>query len=248
MPRRCDWRVLRQVPPVYTLQAKGALAGTRGPARLYASCSELRSAKRQEMRYTLRSSIVAGLVLAGLSLPTPAHADAWVSGFVGTLFGGTTGTELSEAVANGSDTTYGFSVGSMGNGVLGAEFDLGHTPRFFGEDSSVETSSLTTAQGSLILGIPIGGQTGPGIRPYGVFGVGMIRRVAEFRSFLDDISTSDFGYNVGFGVMGFISDVFGIRADYRYFRNFQKDDERTFPIDLGTFDFSRATVGVVLRF
>ena len=124
----------------------------------------------------------------------------------------------------------------MGGGVLGAEFDLGYTPKFFGSDGTVTGSRLTTAHGSLMLGIPVGGQTGGGIRPYGVVGVGLISRRTEFSQTLSDITTNDFGYNVGAGVMAFFGDTFGLRGEYRYFRNFEKDDEGLFP-DAGTFSF-----------
>ena len=200
------------------------------------------------MTVGLRSSLVAGLIAAAVSLPAPAFADAWVSAFVGKVFGGSTGKGLSEAVENSSDTTYGLSIGGMGNGIIGGEFDFGYTPKFFGEGGSVGASSVTTAHGSLLLGIPVGGQTGAGIRPYGVVGVGMIRRQVDFSEFFTNISTSDFGYNVGFGVMGFFNNVFGIRGEYKYFRNFEKDDEGSFPLELGTFNFSRGTIGVVFRF
>ncbi len=179
--------------------------------------------------------------------PTQADADTWISGFVGGLFGGSTGDSFRDSIENTSEATYGFSVGGMGGGVFGAEFDLGYTPKFFGTDGSVTSSRLTTAHGSLMLGIPVGGQTGGGIRPYGVAGVGLISRRAEFSQTLSDISTNDFGYNVGVGVMAFFNNTLGVRGEYRYFRNFQKDDDGLFP-DAGTFSFSRATAGVVFRF
>ena len=82
------------------------------------------------------------------------------------------------------------------------EFDFAYTPKFFGADAAVDTSNVTTAHGSVLIGIPIGGQTGGGIRPYGVVGLGMIRRQVDFLDFFDNISTSDFGYNVGLGSWG----------------------------------------------
>jgi opacity protein-like surface antigen len=138
--------------------------------------------------------------------------------------------------------TYGFNIGGMSGGVVGAEFDFGYTPNFFGSDSGVQKSGVMTIMGSLIAGIPVGGQSGPGIRPYGIFGIGLIRRKIEFSEALDDISSNDFGYNVGGGIMGFFTNVFGVRGEYRYLRRFKSDD-------LGrTFNFSRATLGIILRF
>ncbi len=170
----------------------------------------------------------AMFVVAMTMLPAQAFADAWVSAYLGSVFGGATGEGLSEAVENNSNTTYGVNLGGMGSGIFGGEFDLGYTPKFFGADGAVDSSSVMTVHGSVLLGVPIGGQS--------------------FRDFFDNISTSDFGYNVGFGVMGFFGDTFGLRGEYRYFRNFQKDDGGVLSLAPGTFHFSRATVGVVLRF
>ncbi len=193
--------------------------------------------------------LVAGMfVITVTMLPTQASADAWFSAYLGSVFGGSTGEGLTEAVENSANRTYGVNVGGMGNGIIGGEFDFAYTPKFFGADAAVDTSNVMTAHGSVLLGIPIGGQTGGGIRPYGVVGLGMIRRQVDFLDFFDNISTSDFGYNVGFGVMGFLGDVFGLRGEYRYFRNFQKDDGSVIPLSPGTFHFSRATAGIVLRF
>ena len=194
-----------------------------------------------------RGLSIAVVTVALMLLPHQANADTWISGFVGALFGGSTGDSFREAIENTSEATYGFSVGGMGGGVFGAEFDLAYTPKFFGSDGAVATSRLTTAHGSLILGIPVGGQTGGGVRPYGVVGMGLISRRAEFGQTLSDISTNDFGYNLGVGVMAFFNDTVGVRGEYRYFRNFQRDAENLFP-DVGTFSFSRATAGMVFRF
>ena len=191
-----------------------------------------------------RSGLWVVALLVGLSLifPSEAHADGWVSGFIGNAFGGSGGGGLSEALKNRDTLTYGFNIGGMSGGVFGAEFDFGYTPNFFGKDSGVQKSGVMTIMGSLIAGIPVGGQSGAGIRPYGFFGVGLLRRKIEFSEVFDDISSNDFGYNVGGGIMGFFTTVLGVRGEYRYFRRFKSDD-------LGRkFDFSRASIGIVLRF
>ena len=115
-----------------------------------------------------------------------------------------------------------------------------------GDDSG---GNLVTLMPSLVLGIPVGGQRGPGIRPFVLAGAGLVRRNFGNDS-LVSVSQNDFAYSLGGGVMGFFSDHFGIRGDIRYFRNFQVDDLRLggFDFERGTFDFSRATGGVVFRF
>ena len=64
-------------------------------------------------------------------------------------------------------------------------------------------------------------------------------------------SENDFGYTLGGGLNIYFNDTVGIRGDYRYFRNFTVDDFVDFvelEVDRGTFDFSRASVGVLFRF
>jgi opacity protein-like surface antigen len=199
-----------------------------------------------EKRYSAFRILPA--LLAVVLVPAVVSADGWVSGFVGTVFGGDAGGNFSQAVENQSKTSYGFTVGGMGGGIFGAEFDLGYTPKFFGSDSVVSSSGVLTATGNILLGVPIGGQSGPGIRPYGTIGIGLLRRNIEFRDALATIDSNDFGYTLGGGVMGFFSNNFGIRGDYRYYRNFKKDEQGFLGFDTGTFNFSRASVGIVIRF
>lgn len=194
-----------------------------------------------------RMLITIGIALLGLSAATETFADTWIIAYAGKMAEGSTVNELLEPADNDSNMTYGLGIGSMINGIFGGELDVGHAPNVFGIDSLGAVSRVTTVQGSLLLGIPIGGETGLGFRPYAVTGIGMVRRHIEFNDFFDDITTSDFGYNVGVGVMGFITNVIGIRGEFRHFRNFQKSDG-LFPLDEGTFSFSRGTVGVVFRF
>jgi len=192
--------------------------------------------------------VTVWLVGVLLFLPFEALADGWVSGFVGRAYGGVTDLEFSEAVKNRETWTYGFNTGAMGGGVFGAELDFGYTPKFFGSSGAVDKSGVMTIMGSLVAGIPVGGQYGAGVRPYAFFGVGLIRRNLEFVEILDDVSTNDFGYNLGGGIMGFFNRTVGIRGEYRYFRNFKKDDIGSGLSERSPFDFSRASLGIVLRF
>jgi len=132
--------------------------------------------------------------------------------------------------------------------------DLGFTPNFFEDtagdgDFAFGDSNVTTLMGNLILGVPIGGQHGAGIRPYVSGGVGLMRSRAEGGDFFDDLDTNDFGMNIGAGMHGFFTDSVGIRGDVRYLRSLQDnepDDE--FDLALSDFNFWRATVGVTFRF
>lgn len=139
----------------------------------------------------------------------------------------------------------------MGAGIIGVEEDFMYSPNFFGEGgTNVSSSRVVTLMTNLVVGIPVGGQVGPGIRPYVSGGVGLISQRIEAVSDLVDFDETDFGYDLGGGVMGFFSDHAGVRAEIRYFRNIRKtnDEDTIFDVEPGTFNFGRATVGFVLRF
>ena len=194
------------------------------------------------------SMTIAALALA--IAPSAAYADGYFVPFIGANFGGNVGKPLSETVDERNRMTWGFGVGGMAGGIFGAEFDFGYTHNFYASDGAVVTkSNLITAMPALVIGIPIGGQTGGGVRPYVLAGAGLLRRDLDFNT-LDSISENDWGYTLGGGVMGYFSDHVGLRGDLRYFRNFKADIIEATDIDFerGTFNFGRASIGVLFRF
>ena len=199
----------------------------------------------------MRTSLLAVACLAMVVfVPGAARADGYVSPLIGANFGGSVGTPLNVAARNRSRAAYGAQFGGMGGGIFGAEVDFSYTPNFFTENEGAVTSNnLLAIVPALIVGIPIGGQKGAGVRPYFTAGLGMIRRDFEFQS-LDSLSKSQLAYSLGGGVMGYFTDHFGLRGDLRYFRNFEVDDFGLSNIDFerGTFNFGRASVGAVFRF
>ena len=54
-------------------------------------------------------------------------------------------------------------------------------------------------------------------------------------------------FNLGAGAMRFFNAHVGLRGDVRYFRTINNNDSSIDNLDLGSFDFWRASVGVVLR-
>jgi hypothetical protein len=199
------------------------------------------------MRKRLSISIAA---LALAIAPSAAWADGYFVPFIGANFGGEVGRPLSETVDDRNRMTFGFGVGGMAGGIFGAEFDFGYTHNFYASDGTVVTkSNLITAMPALVIGIPIGGQSGAGIRPYVLAGAGLLRRDLDFNT-LDTVSRNDWGYTLGGGVMGYFSDHVGLRGDLRYFRNFQVDDFDIDDVDFdrGTFNFGRASLGLLFRF
>jgi hypothetical protein len=178
--------------------------------------------------------------------PALARADGFFIPFLGANFGGDSGKELSEAI-DANRLNWGFSLGYMGGGVLGLEGDFGYSPDFFGS-TDLGGSRVMTFMGNMLLGIPIGGQSGFGVRPYGLIGVGLLRSTVEAFEVIE-IDDNQAAWDFGGGVMLLFGPV-GVRADLRYFRSFGDID--FFGLDIleerGKIDFARASAGFVVRF
>lgn len=194
------------------------------------------------------------VMLAALALvlsPGSARADWLFTPNIGTTFGGD--------AEDREHLTYGASIGWMGAGIVGWEADFQYTPEFFEIDDDdldlIDSSNVLTFMGNVIVGIPVGGQTGAGIRPFGFVGVGLLQTNVDSGSSAFDIDSNEFGFNVGAGVMGFFSDHVGLRGDVRYVRSLtdiegENDDLDFDDIDdlgAGDFDFWRVNFGVVFR-
>ena len=212
------------------------------------------------MRSRLFNGARVALVLIFLGgVTTPASADWLLTPYVGVTFGGTANfgdvgdfeDNLEKRVTFGGPATW------MGAGIIGFEVDFGSTPNFFetttgDDDFDFGDSNVTTLMGNLVIGAPIGGTSGPGVRPYGSGGIGLLRTNISGGDFFDDLNSNELGVNVGGGAHVFFNDNVGIRADIRYFRALQQDndDDDEFFDDLAfeDFDFWRGTIGVTFRF
>ncbi len=195
---------------------------------------------------------LAASAAALLLMPTPARADGFLSPNVGVNFGGEAGRRLADAFKDGSKVTYGVAAGWMGAGIIGLEEDVAFTPNFYGNDpATVSSNRVLTLMTNLIVGVPVGGQAGAGVRPYVSGGIGIISRRIETIGDITNFHESEAGYDLGGGVMGYFSDHAGLRVDLRYFRNFRSSDnanEGLFGVEPGTFNFGKATIGFLLRF
>jgi hypothetical protein len=207
--------------------------------------------------------IATSVILAILVAPAKASADWLFTPFIGTAFNGAFATGFDDSFEDDEFErrfTYGASLGHMGSGVFGFELDFSYSPNFFetigGGDGDGFTfaadSNVTTLMANMVLGAPIGGQSGPGLRPYGVAGIGLLRtKLTGAGDFFDigDVSNNDLGYNIGGGIVGFISDNIGIRGDVRYFRAFNGgEDEDAIDFSLSDFTYWRASLGLTFRF
>jgi opacity protein-like surface antigen len=197
----------------------------------------------------MRSAVVT--LLLAVTAPAVAHADGFITPFAGVNFGGRAGDALANAF-EAKRFDWGVTFAFMSGGIVGLEAEIAHSPDFYGR-TDIGSSSVLTATGNLLIGIPIGGQQGVGFRPYVVGGLGLIR--SQLSDIGDGISDSenDLAWNAGGGAMFFFGDHVGLRADVRYFRTFEAvvfdfvddllDRDRAERVDFG-----RASVGVVFRF
>ena len=143
--------------------------------------------------------------LAAVMVPVHVHADGYVNPWIGA-----NGVNETDA----GHTSFGAIAGYMGAGVFGFEADFGYSPDFLGPNIDDRKNNAFTIMGNAILGIPIGGSHGAGIRPFVSGGVGLMRTSIE-APVLNQIH-NDLGYNLGAGMMGFFNQHLGLRGDVRY--------------------------------
>jgi hypothetical protein len=184
--------------------------------------------------------LLLGFVMACAWAPTEAYADGFFSPFAGV------NTASSTGINKRGD--YGFDAGWMGGGIIGGEIDFGFTPSYFGDSNIIGTNNVWDLMGNVIVGVPVGGQHGAGIRPYVTAGFGLLKQHISAHGVVSEINNNDPGFNIGAGVMGFFGDHIGLRGDLRYFRDVHNNsDSNSLNIDFGGFHYARATIGLVLR-
>jgi hypothetical protein len=208
------------------------------------------------MRSRFFARLMPLAVVGMLGVASPASADWLFTPYLGMNFGGAAKFgDVGDFEDNfEKKAVFGGSLAWMGGGIMGLEFDLGVAPNFFeittgDEDFDFGDSNLTTLMVNLIIGAPIGGQSGAGIRPYVAGGAGLMRSHISPTGIFNDLTKSDLGINAGGGIAAFFSDTFGLRGDIRYFRSLQDNEPEGF-LDLGLSDFHfwRGTIGVTFRF
>jgi len=194
------------------------------------------------MRRVLKSLILTAALAVTLA-PALAYAEGYVSPWVaanaGTRFG-----DFDNGRAG-----FGVDAGGMGKGIIGGELDFGFSPSFFGTKSVFGNNSVIDLMGNVIVGVPVGGTRGAGVRPFVTGGFGLIRTQVDGLNNID-ASNNMAGWNLGAGVMGYFNDHVGLRGDVRYLRSFEDTNTGINIIDFnqaGQFHFWRAGVGVVLR-
>jgi hypothetical protein len=174
------------------------------------------------------------------SAPAQIRAEGYISPWIG--------LNVASPIDDGH-TAFGVTTGYMGGGIFGFEADVGYTPDVFGSHAPLRADSAITVMGNAIVGVPIGGTHGAGVRPFVSAGLGVVRTRSE-EGTIGDVtrSTNGFDYNIGVGMMGFFSDHFGMRGDVRYL-GVLEDTNRGAGVDLDATRLRhwRVSAGVTFR-
>jgi hypothetical protein len=180
--------------------------------------------------------------------PSPARADWLITPYLGMGFAGETTFLLLERGAGESKLTFGASVALLGDGFLGVEGDIAHTPGFFQGDDPlgvIQSSRVTTMGGNVMVLAPLV-VTRESLRPYLVGGLGLVQ--VRIRDEIDLIPQNHdvLGLTLGGGAIGMLSERTGVRFDLRHLKAVTGPSS---PAE-GTsrLSFWRASLGVIIRY
>ena len=192
---------------------------------------------------TMWHRIVIGAALIVLAITSQAHAQGFISPFIGYNFGGDSGcVEITNC--DTKTRNLGVSFGSLGT-VIGGEFEFNFIDNFFGNSVTTGVSSnVFTMMGNVMFAPKVGA-----IQPYVLTGLGLMKTHAELTlGSLAGVSNNNLAWDIGGGVMGFFSPHFGVRGDLRYFHSFQDLSILSLSLSEKKIDYGRMSGGVVLKF
>jgi hypothetical protein len=210
------------------------------------------------------------LVLLFALWPSPASADWHLTPFLGLTFRGDTTLLDSENAASCHPnevldrpvecTThwhFGGSVALIGAGPIGVEGLVVWTPGFFQQDDppsidglpppDVVSSRTLALMGNVVVTTPRSWNE-YGLRPFFSGGIGLLHASAKDALELQPVDTKLWGYNVGGGAVGFLTDRTGLRFDLRYFSNLRPSDDPDIALRRVHLSYWTASVGVVFRY
>ena len=156
----------------------------------------------QHMKQALNGFIISAAIM--IAMPVTARAEGYVAPWVGANWGS------GNRIGNGR-AAFGVSAGAMGGGIIGGEMAFGYSPSFFGTDNDFGHNTVIDLMGNLIVGVPVGGTHGVGIRPFVSGGIGLLRTQIDGGT-LTAVSAKNnmLGWNAGAGVMGYFNDHVGV--------------------------------------
>ena len=214
--------------------------------------TETRSLKK-DLRASVPPWLVSSIAVLAWLIPASAHAqaDVFLIPFIGAKFAGHTNIVDPESPlqpAGATKTTFGVSAAILGDGLIGIEGDLDHTPHFFERRVGrlISQSNVTTVTGNVVFAVPRA-ITRDSLRPYLVGGVGLMHAHVQTIGNVFNTNSNLLGLDAGGGAIGLLSPRAGIRFELRHFKNLSKDDAA---VTFGStrLSFWRLTAGLVLRY
>lgn len=187
---------------------------------------------------------VLALLLA--LVPSTARAEWQIKPFGGITFGGDNTFPNFDRQAGKPKLNLGVSGLWLGD-VLGLEGDVATTAGFFsGDQKLILRSHVATVTGNAVVAMPRG-IAQYGLRPYGVFGFGMMDV-----SLFDNLNALPISrrlpaWDVGGGATGFVNDFVGLNWDVRYFRSMSDKPVSGQSVAPEKLSFWRATMGISIR-
>jgi opacity protein-like surface antigen len=153
----------------------------------------------------------------------------------------------------GNPRVYGVSLLYRGSGVFASEIDLGYNPSFYNGLPVVSPdgeSSMYTLTLNMLVGPTFYIGQGGRIRPYGLFGGGLMRSsISEFRNLLSLVDTKNlFTWDWGVGVYVYPVRQIGIRGEFRRFQAVGTNDLGLGWGEIKDWNYYRLTVGLALAF
>jgi hypothetical protein len=202
------------------------------------------------------------LTLLGILItcaPRIAAADWLIAPFIGLTFNGETTLIDPEGGAQKTHWSLGGAVSWLGQSPIGVEGLFQYTPGFFQNKNPsdfdevppvpIVDSRVIATMGNAVLTIPRSWNE-YGLRPFVSGGVGVLSASStDFISLLP-VHENLFGYNVGGGAIGFLTQRVGVRFDLRYFGTLKANEVDSGAASVGPprLSFWTASVGLVLRY
>jgi hypothetical protein len=164
------------------------------------------------------------VLLAAVLVSWPARAaaaDRQIRPFIGATFGGNTTFVDWDHVTGKPNFVFGVSFVTLGE-VFGVDVDLADAPGFFeGDQHLVLNSRVTTLTGNLVVAAPRH-LTEYVLRPYFVGGAGLMRIHADDYFGAFKVERIVPAFDLGGGVLMFLTNTVGASFEIRRFQNFSK--------------------------
>lgn len=199
-------------------------------------------------RHLFQRALLSAAMALGLAA-SAFGADKQIRPFIGTTFSGETTFLDPENAAGSPNLVIGATAVVLGE-VFGFDIDFADAPGFFqkGDANLVLSSHVTTLSGNVVIAAPRR-KTEYGLRPYAVAGGGLMRLSQDTWGDAYHIRRVLPAFDVGGGVVGFVSQRVGIGWEVRRFQNLHHDSQESGTTFGGErLSFWRAGMALVYRF